>query len=179
MKESLRTVAGVAAAVGLLAVSTQAEARRAVHDTSPVWGLPGVAPQIADAEASITRSNGGVTIRFDSAGLGPHHAVTLWSVSFDHPEHCEHGGPLPDGRTALCGPGDDGADDTGFTIQQVAGHVLGANGNADFAGHVEVEDPFGAEFHVVLADHGPMDPAQLPGQIKSPAPGTQIAFFVP
>lgn len=176
-----RLVGSAAAAVVALVVvvSSPAEARRAVHESSPVWELPALAPEVADASASITRSNGGVTVRFDSSGFGPHHAVTLWSISFDHPGNCDYGGPLPDGRVALCGPGDDTATDTGFRVQQLGGHVIGANGNANYAGHVDVDDPFGAEFHIVIADHGPKDPAQLPGQIMSPAPGSQIAFFIP
>ena len=170
------------AALAIVAASATADARRAQHQSSPVWELPAVSPLVDDASSSITRSNGGVAIRFDSSGLGAHHAVTLWSISFDHPENCANGGPLPDGRVALCGPGDDAPamqEAVGFAVQQVAGHVLGSNGNANFAGHVDVEHPFDAEFHVVLADHGPKDPAMLPDQIMSPAPGTQIAFFVP
>lgn len=175
----MRARTGVAVtALAVAAVSTTADARSA-QETSPVWELPSVVPLVDEASASITRSVGGVSIRFDSSGFGAHHAVTLWAVSFDHPQHCTHGGPLPDGRVARCGPGDDGPGPAGFGIQQLGGHVIGANGNANYAGHVDVDNPMGAEFHIVLADHGPADPAQLPGQIMSPAPGTQIAFFIP
>ena len=166
------------AALLIASLAGAASARGSNHEESPVYGLPAF-DEIDGSSATIKRSNGGATVTFNSSGFGPHHAVTMWAISFSNPENCDFGGPLPDGRTSLCGMGDDGAADTGFKIQQLAGHIVGAIGNANFGGHVSVENPLGAEFHVVLADHGPMDPAQLPGQIMSPAGGTQIALFIP
>lgn len=177
----MKLTAGVVCAALLLAsLTSTASAHGSHHEESPVYALPGpFGAPIDGASATIRRSNGGATVSFNSSGFGPHHAVTMWAVSFSNPENCDFGNPLPDGRTALCGMGDDGAPDTGFQVQQLAGHIVGANGNANLGGHVDVANPFGAEFHVVLADHGPMDPSQLPGQIMSPAGGTQIALFIP
>lgn len=174
------TFGAAIAALALAASTGTAGAGAARHQQSAIWELPPpLGTAIDGASASITRSEGGVSIQVDSSGFGAHHAVTVWLFSFDHPENCDFGGALPDGRARLCGFGDDGAPDTGFQVQQLAGHVLGANGNANFGGHAKVGNPMGAEFHVVLADHGPMDPTQLPEQIMSPAPGSQIAFFLP
>lgn len=173
------TLGAAVAALVLTSAAGTAGAGGAQQQDSPVYTLPPPLGAVAGASASVTRTNGGVTINVDSSGFGAHHAVTGWVVSFDDPANCDFGSLLPDGRMALCGPGDDTAMDTGFSIQQFAGHVVGANGNANFGGHVKVGNPMGAEFHVVLADHGPMDPAELPHQIKSPAPGSQIAFFIP
>lgn len=175
----MKLAIGIAAATLLtVSASAPAGAHGAHHDASPIYELPSMTP-VQGASAHLTRSGGGATINFDSSGFGPHHAVTVWVFSFDHPENCDFGGQTPDGRYRLCGFGDDGAPDTGFSVQQLAGHVIGANGNANFGGHVDVDNPMGAEFHVVSADHGAMDPAQLPGQIMSPAMGSQIAFFIP
>lgn len=174
-----RSLAAAVAVLALVASADRAGAGGARHEDSPIWDLPAVGAPVDGASASAVRTNGGVTITVDSSGFGANHAVTVWIFSFDHPENCDFGGPLPDGRTRLCGFGDDGADDTGFRIQQAAGHVLGGTGNANYGGHVSVVNPLGAELHVVLADHGPMDPAQLPEQIVSGAPGSQIAFFLP
>lgn len=174
----MKFTVGAALTALVLTSSAAVAAGPAEHQSSPVYELPPSTP-IEGASASLVRNGGGVTITIDSSGFGSNHAVTVWVFSFDHPENCDFGGALPDGRERLCGFGDDGAPDTGFQIQQLAGHVIGTNGNANYGGHVKVDNPLGAEFHVVLADHGPVDPAQLPGMIKSGAPGTQIAFFIP
>lgn len=81
---------------------------------------------------------------------------------------------------SACGSGDDADPNTGFAVQQVAGHIIGGNGKANFGGSIPVANAAGTEYHIVVADHGPKDPQQLPEQIKSPGPDTvQIGFILP
>lgn len=162
----------VIATVMVLATATTAGAGVTKDETS-VYTLPGFAlVEGASIEARMTP--GGVTISAHTNGLTGGNAYTLWSVSFSHPEHCTHGSG---GR--LCGPGDDGPGPQGFAFQQAGGNVAGASGNLTISGHVIVENATGAEYHIVVADHGPLDPSALPDQIMSPAPGVQIGFLVP
>ena len=166
-------------ALALVSAGT-ASAHGAHQQESAVYEIPGpLGAPIDGASASVTRTQSGAAMTIHTSGFGDHHAVTVWVFSFSHPENCEFGGVLPDGRDRLCGFGDDAVAATGPQLQQLTGHVGGASGNANFGGRIVVENPLGAEFHVVLADHGPLDPSALPGLIKSGATGSQIAFFIP
>lgn len=164
--------------VALVAGVVPATAGPAEHQQADVLTLPGLAP-IDGASAKLTRTDSGLTVNVKTTGLAAGNAVTVWAVSFSNTENCDFGGLLPDGTVTLCGIGDDAAPDTGFQIQQLAGHVIGNGGNANFGGHVEIDNPRGAELHIAIADHGQLDPAQMPTQIMSPAQPVQIAFFVP
>jgi hypothetical protein len=35
----------------------------------------------------------------------------------------------------------------------------------------------GVEYHIVVAEHGALDPENMPEQIKTPHPGVQIGFL--
>jgi hypothetical protein len=62
-------------------------------------------------------------------------------------------------------------------VQQIAGHVTGAGGNVNFGGSIAVENAPRGEYHIVVAEHGALDPANMPYAIKSPGPGVQIEFL--
>jgi hypothetical protein len=160
----------------LLVLATAATAGAGVtKNETEVFTLPGFAlVDGASMDARIT--GGGVNISAHTNGLTGGNAYTLWSISFSHPEHCTHG---DEAAGLLCGMGDDGPGPQGFAFNQVGGNIAGASGNLTISGHVNVENAAGAEYHVVVADHGPLDPSDLPHQIMSPAPGVQIGFFVP
>ena len=75
------------------------------------------------------------------------------------------------------------------------GHLVGASGKGNFASSLNVGDtsrvfggrncPAGltdartAEIHLVVADHGDLDPAQMPAAIMTPGPGVQAAVHAP
>lgn len=143
----------------------------------PVHLLPanaGNAVLGATVVVNATADQAHITLR--TSGLIGGNAYTLWSISFSYPQECSHGNA---GLGLLCGPGDDGPGPQGFAIQQAAGHIVGNSGRANFGGSVPVANAAGAEYHIVVADHGPKVPADMPLQIKSPGPGVQIGFILP
>lgn len=171
-----RVLVLIMATLLVLATAATAGAGVAKNETA-VYTLPGFAlVEGASMDARITP--GGVNISAHTNGLTGGNAYTLWSISFSHPEHCTHG---DEAAGLLCGMGDDddGSGPQGFAVNQVGGNIAGASGSLTISGHVNVENAAGAEYHVVVADHGPLDASALPGQIMSPAGGVQIGFFVP
>jgi hypothetical protein len=139
----------------------------------PMFTLPGE-NEIPGTFVRVNATDGAAHINVRTTGLVGGNAYTLWSISFSHPENCEHGG-----GELKCGFGDDGPGDQGFAIQQVAGHIAGKSGKVNFGGTVPVVDADEAEYHIIVADHGVKVPAELPGQIKTPGPGVQIGFILP
>jgi hypothetical protein len=141
----------------------------------PVHLLPATAVNDVDGATVVVNATAGqahITLR--TSGLTPGNAYTLWSISFSNPELCNHGsGEL------LCGQGDDIPGPHGFEMSKVAGHMAGASGKVNFGGTVSVENAAGAEYHIVVANHGPKVPADMPLQIKTPGPGVQIGFILP
>jgi len=139
--------------------------------------------EVPGSTVRVNATEGAAHITVRTSGLDAGHAYTLWSISFSKWENCTFGdaalglkcGPGPSGP----GSGDDGASDTGFAISQVAGHIVGKSGKANFGGTVPVVDADEAEYHIVVADHGVKVPADLPGQIRGGAPGVQVGFIVP
>ena len=130
---------------------------------------------IDGTQVSVNAQGGKAHVTVKTRDLVGRNAYTVWSFSFSHPEYCEHG----DGDRR-CGLGDDGPGDQGFEVRNVAGHPVGGNGKADFGGTIDVPNAAGAEYHIIIADHGAKDPAQLPGQIKTPSTDlVQIGFILP
>jgi hypothetical protein len=140
-----------------------------VVDLSDFSPIPG-------SSAQLVTNDQGASIRVNTSGLPPGHAVTLWWVVLNYPENCVGICDAPD---AFPPPGNVNA---GASVSYAAGSVVGANGKASFAGHLPVgEDappwtvgllyPRTAEFHFVLRDHGPMDPSIVSGQISTPGVG--------
>jgi hypothetical protein len=149
-------VAAAALSFGVLGLST-AEASRAVQGDGVVTTLvpnpafPGpdelplkAGDVVNGATASIHRNAAGVSINIHTVGLNAGHAYTVWVI-----EVCETCGGPP---------------------VQLAGHVVGRSGVGNFSGRLGVQDPLGGEFHVVIADHGLLDPANMPDAIKTGLP---------
>ena len=151
----------VLAAVPALAASPESTSMLTLPGFNTVEG--------SSALLVATESRAMVNIR--TTGLEDGYVYTLWSASFSNPENCVDG----------CG-GDDAelrALETGFVMQQVGGHATGNGGILNLGGSVEVVNAESAEFHIVVANHGPLDPAGLPNEFRTPGPGVQIAFFLP
>jgi hypothetical protein len=160
-----------ASALWLLASLAPAAAAPAAHDSAPMLTLPGFV-EVQDSSASLVATSEGASITVHTSGLVPGNVYTLWGISFSHPENCN--------TPNACGPGDDVPDTpAGWAIQQVGGHVTGESGNVNFGGSIAVDNAQGAEYHIVVAEHGSLDPQNMPGQIKTPGPGVQIGFIAP
>ena len=157
-----------ATAMWLLAALAPAVAAPAVHDSASMQTLPGFAVVEGSSVSLIATTNrAAITVRTDDLVAG--NVYTLWAFTFSNPENCVEG----------CGFDDSGErpDEVGFAMQQVAGHVTGTSGNVNFGGNIAVENAQGAEYHIVIAEHGALDPASMPDQIKTPHPGVQIGFL--
>lgn len=127
--------------------------------------------------ALLVRSNAGVTFTLQQgAGIAANAPVTIWMVIWNNPENCAREG----GTTPFCSDTDfvqdfDGDPATNVNVAiigPVAGHVVGPNGNGNFAGHLNIGDasgsinglfglpftgglidPFSAEIHLIVHVH--------------------------
>jgi len=168
-----RTILTMAIALMLVAaipvVAVAGERRSAPMHVLGEFGPLGV---IDGTSVQVNATGNQARITVKTTDLYDGHAYTIWSFSFSTPGACVDG----------CGE-DDAADrpnDVGFAVNQVAGHVVGNGDHANFGGKIRVDDAAGAEYHIVVADHGPMDPALLPDQIKTPSlDGVQIGIILP
>ena len=122
--------------------------------------------------SKIVRNQNGVNVTVNTSGLEPGNAVTIWLVIFNNPSECV-----------------DGCDGTDLENPNVAGdviygagHVVGGNGTAHFAAHLNEGDSGGslfpqpspglidaetAEIHIVVRSHGPAIPGMIPEQIHT------------
>jgi len=81
------------------------------------------------AMASIRRNVDGVTVNIKIDDLNPNHAYTAWFVEMGV------GGPPP----------------------FLAGEKTGESGEAWFSGDISAVSPKDGEFHIIIADHGPLN----------------------
>lgn len=145
----------------------------------PVFAFADLQP--TGGSSQIVRTRNGVNYQLQTEGLLPGHAYTLWIVIFNNTDGCAAGTP----GFSFCGGPDVVNDAARPDMMYAAGHVAGASGQATFSGRRSVadrsgsanapvglpayglEDPAGAEFHLVVHDHGPVDPVYLPDMIQS------------
>jgi len=122
---------------------------------------------------------------FNTVGLIPGDAVTVWWVIFNHPENCsdndcgfndifeyDENHLLKLGETGLPIPYQPGRDATGWSLLGGGGHVVELDGSAEFHSHLPIGDvneaiagpglldPMKAEIHLVIRTHGPAIPNQ-------------------
>jgi hypothetical protein len=157
----IRVGLGVALLALMLPIAAQAggpASKQTVDVTG--WHDPAPTGPTADVHgtASLVRTDDGISMTFQTTGLPGGDAVTIWWI-------------LLDGSGQL------------VSAQFAAGHVVGADGAASFAGHLAVGDTSGC-FHpqlrcdgltdprgqtvILLARiHGPADPGQIPTQIHT------------
>lgn len=137
-------------------------------------------PVVTGASSKLTRNDSGVSTTIHTSKLPAGHAVTVWWVVFNHPEHCTHGS-----GAAHCGPGDllllGGDPAVEGTVLYAAGHVIGGSGVGNYGAHLSVGDtsgvllgagpgltnPRGAEIHLVVRSHGPAIPRLVAEQIST------------
>ncbi len=147
-----------------------------VHDISD---LPNVTP-IEGSQANLVVNDQGATLRVQTSGLTPGHALTVWWVIFNNPENCTDGG---DG---VCGFGDafppPGNEAAGASVSYAAGNVIGGSGKGQFGAHISaggdaapwkfgLVNPRTAEYHFILRDHGPAIPGIVNEQINTAGGG--------
>ena len=114
-----------------------------------------------------TDGKAAITVRTRDPVAG--NVYTRWAFTFSFPENCVDGCGFDDAELRPV--------EVGFALQQVAGHATGATDNVNFGGNIAVVNAQGAEYHIVVADHGPLDPEIMPDQIKSAAGGVQIGIL--
>jgi hypothetical protein len=168
----------------VVATSSAVTAASAGPAASAVYTFPGGPDQVLihGASADIVRTRNGINFRMDTNSLMPGHAYTLWVVIFNEPGNCL---TAPD----TCTPADLFHPAAKPDMLYGAGVVVGGSGKAvlagrtrtgDLSGSVQVPvglfangliDPFGAEIHLVVHDHGPLNPAFMPDMIQSLAGG--------
>jgi len=149
----------------------------ALHSTVPVQPFPSGAP-IPGTTSTLVRNGSGISITVHTSGLEPG-AYTAWWVVFNDPSACVGG----------CG-----LDDLGVaTVLFATGHVVGTDGNANFAAHLSVGDitgldpgappifdgpgllnPIGADVHLVLRTHGAVIPGRVAEQIGTFTGGCDV-----
>jgi hypothetical protein len=162
----------------------QAALAAAERSTSEVYTFPGGPDQllIDGASASIVRTKNGVNFAVHTNSLMPGHAYTLWVVIFNEPGQCLT-------APGTCTPNDLFNPAAKPDMLYGAGVIASGSGSATLAGRIQVGDvsgsvqapvgllsnglidPYGAEIHVVVHDHGPAIPQFLPDMIQSLAGG--------
>ena len=157
-------------------------------DTAQVLTFPLLGPvvPVEGAKSTLVRTDSGVTVRIRTNSLPQGEAFTLWMVVFNNPSYCEHPSEI-----SLCGDPDIANPenpDVAADVMYVAGNVIGNSGKANFAGHRKIGDnsgsiffpllpagmqppglqnPEGAEIHIIVHSHGEMLPEYMPSMIQT------------
>jgi hypothetical protein len=123
---------------------------------------------IAGSSSSYIGYEEGVSATFATTGLEPGHVVTMWWVVFNNPELCTHslGGLRCSEDDLIIFGGDEAIEGTVLTA---GAHIVGPDGSGHFGSYLATGDtsrvllagpgltnPLGADVHLVLRDHGPV-----------------------
>jgi len=129
--------------------------------------------------STLVRSNGNLNVKFETSGLAPGYAYTLWWVVWNHPENCDVPGECADTDFP-------NATEVEVEVLFGIGGVADINGNAVFNADLAENDDsrsinasifglpeFGglhdamiAEVHPILRSHGPAIPGMIADQIS-------------
>jgi hypothetical protein len=181
-----RAAAVVAAATvtAAIVVSVAAAAGADVQRVPVRWHMQSGNPHMSSvgdgATAQLVRTENGISYSVRTNGLRAGHAYTLWVVVVNNPDAC---------AVSPCAPPEIlGNPATGGQLTYGAGHVVGDSGEAGFGGAlrageipngwlsgVGLENPLGAEVHLVLNDHGPVLTEYLPEMIQTYRAGCTTA----
>ena len=141
---------------------------------------------VPDARAQLGRTPNGISAQINTRDLD-RGAYTVWWIVWNDPSECTNG----------CGEDDLGV--PGNFVGFATGGGVGASGNGGFGASLRVgdegvpgetllvsndgmglTDPADAEVHLVVRYHGPIVPAEMPGQIKTFAgactPGSSLGI---
>jgi hypothetical protein len=179
----LAVALGAALFVGALPATAQDAAPPATQmSTNSAYGFPGTAwpgQPILGSSSSYVAFEDGVSATFDTTGLEPGHVVTMWWVVFNHPELCTNGeGGLRCGEPDLLTMGGDEAIEG--SVLHAGGHIVGPDGAGHYGSFLSTGDtsgvmiagpgltnPLGADVHLVLRDHGPVQEGLLVDALAS------------
>lgn len=163
-------------AAALLPVA-RADAAASGHSASDVYEydpFPFQGDQVAGAWSRLVRTDSGVSMTSHTLGLTPG-AYTIWWGVFNHPEFCQVSPCTVRDLPAPMGNGDPRAEPA---VIHATGHVVGQNGQGNFAAHLSVGDdsgaifgqltnPRGAEIHLIVKNFGPVIPGLVADQIHA------------
>jgi len=162
--------------IGLLPLPSAGAARARVQREPVRWhmqsGNPHGSPVGPGATATLVRTSRGLSYSINTSQLDPGHAYTLWIVVINDPAACSVTPCSP--QDILLNP------ETDAQITYGTGHVVGHRGEAGFgatlrAGPIPagwlpdqgLDNPLGAQVHLVLNDHGPVLAEFLPEMIQT------------
>ena len=155
--------------------------------TAPISGHPqsGSTDPIAGAEATLVTTADGASIHFSTAGLTDGNVYTLWWVILNNPEMCAE---------TICGFNDifvnfvaTGAD----LVQAGNGKVIDAVGDQVFSAYLPkgplakgwfdegFTNPMGADFAIILNNHGPAIDGEVGNMTNSYRGGCTDASIPP
>jgi hypothetical protein len=130
---------------------------------------------VAGSSSTLVRTSSGVAMTLQTAYLTPGSTVTIWWVIFNNPEYCSNGM-----YGLKCGAGDFSNPNVVASAMYAAGHVIGGSGKGNFAASLTIgkttkqvlfgpglTNPEGADIHLIVREHGPLDPALMPDLIQS------------
>ena len=121
--------------------------------------------------SKVVRTKHGISAQIKTTGLTPGHAMTMWIIFFNYPQHCK--------VKWMCNPDDDGGNPlVGFDFHYAAGHVVNGN-KTTLSGHLQLGEtstsgladafgappvallnPFGAQVALAVHSHGPAQTGQ-------------------
>lgn len=161
-------------AATLTGFALMASASAAIADTLPMrWTPPsGMTPgPIEGSEAILIKGPEGASMQIRSSGITAGHAITVWFVAVQNPEGCAKNPCSP--MEAM------GMPEMNTVAVNGGGTVIPENGEIHVsaflpAGDVPnnmydtvLSDPEGAEYHLVIHDHGPLIPELAPDMLSS------------
>lgn len=124
------------------------------------------------ARAKLTRTTNGISYAINTHGLRAGHAYTVWVLVINNPAACAASPCTP--PDILKNP------ETDSQVTYGGGHVVGSSGKTGFGGHIArgllpegwlpgqgLKDPYSAEVHLVLNDHGTKLAQFMPGMIRT------------
>lgn len=129
---------------------------------------------VRDAQARIERTGQGVEFDIETTGLTPGNGYTVWLMAFNNPSACQGVGAPAGFR---CGPDDMGNPDAGFGLLFSGAGGFANSETMSFRGQRVLGDAdgvelgtaglreAGAEIHVRVRDHGPVQPGLEHDQI--------------
>ncbi len=153
--------------------------------------------------STLKRYDDHVDFSIHTTGLEPGHAYTVWLVIFNNPDACSDECSQDDFPPDVPGAqtGDDEPDPAvAASSLWAAGTLVGADGTTSFFGRVEagnppgmvvfgpgLEDPMGAEIHMIVRSHGRALIGEVAEQISTsqglctvtkPDPGSNLCLDV-
>jgi hypothetical protein len=170
------------ALVGLLSVVLVSRAGAATRTTSDVvWMSNQPKAGTTAGTSTLTRTDSGIALVLHTSGLQAGHTVTVWWMVFNHPQACISGASTETPDDPRCGMADMGNAAAGLSVLYAAGNIVDEDGEADFGAYLQEGDTDGAlpgmglglldaaaaDVHLVVRDHGPVDPRHVVEQIHT------------